>query len=492
MTTNPLEDHSLDGLPPLPGGADQAHPRRPPGAGPRRQEHGPVQELLRARACATGSTTARWTSTYRWLDDKFGKKPLLAEANKLAMKAGYAYCDATEAFQISYEIPPAKLAPGLYRNISGNTALALGFVAAVAEGRAPALPGLLPDHARLRHPARALDVQELRRDDLPGRGRDRGHRPPRSAPPTAARSPSPRPPGPGMALKTEAIGLAIAVELPLVIVRHPARRALDRPADQDRAGRPAARRSSAATPRPRCRCSPRPRPATASGSPSRRAASRSSTWCRDRPLRRLPRQRRRAVAHPERRRAAGDPGDASAPIPRASCPTRATRTPWRGRGRSPARPGLEHRIGGLEKQDGTGNVNYEPLNHEQMVRLRAAKVEAIVAGRARRRARRRSRGRPADRRLGLDLRRHHRRAARRSASKGRRIGHVHLRHLNPLPRNLGEVLKRYKQGPGARDEPGPARLGAAREVPGGRRRASTRSRASPSSSPRSKPRSRRS
>src|SRR6266700_3801770 len=68
--------------------------------------------------------------TYRWLDDKFKNKPLLAEANKRAMKAGYSYCEATEAFQVSYEIPPAKLAPGLYRNLSGNQALAMGFVVA--------------------------------------------------------------------------------------------------------------------------------------------------------------------------------------------------------------------------------------------------------------------------------------------------------------------------------------------------------------------------
>src|SRR5438034_10530361 len=71
--------------------------------------------------------------TYKWLDEKFGSKPVLAEANKIAMKAGYAYCDATEAFQVRYEVPPAKLAPGVYRNISGNTALALGFIAAAQQ-----------------------------------------------------------------------------------------------------------------------------------------------------------------------------------------------------------------------------------------------------------------------------------------------------------------------------------------------------------------------
>ena len=68
--------------------------------------------------------------TVRWIEGKFKNKPLLVEANKLAMKAGYSYCEATEAFQISYEIPPAQLAPGFYRNLSGNQALALGFVTA--------------------------------------------------------------------------------------------------------------------------------------------------------------------------------------------------------------------------------------------------------------------------------------------------------------------------------------------------------------------------
>src|SRR5712691_8620276 len=68
--------------------------------------------------------------TVRWIEEKFKNKPLLVEANKLAMKAGYSYCEATEAFQISYEIPPAQLAPGKYRNLSGNQALALGFITA--------------------------------------------------------------------------------------------------------------------------------------------------------------------------------------------------------------------------------------------------------------------------------------------------------------------------------------------------------------------------
>src|SRR5260221_9168450 len=76
-------------------------------------------------------------STYRWLEDKFSKKPLLVEANKLAMKAGYAYCDATEAFQVSYEIPPAKLPPGLYRNLPGNPPLPPAFVPAAQNAGLP-------------------------------------------------------------------------------------------------------------------------------------------------------------------------------------------------------------------------------------------------------------------------------------------------------------------------------------------------------------------
>ena len=110
----------------------------------------------------------------------------------------------------------------------------------------------------------------------------------------------------------------------------------------------------------------------------------------------------------------------------------------------PGTPGLEHRIGGLEKEETTGNVNYEPLNHERMVRLRAAKVEAIVqdvpdvipAG-------------DPDGDLLLvawgSTYGAITEAVRSQREKGVRVGHVHLRHLNPLPRNLGEVLKRYRK-----------------------------------------------
>ena len=83
-------------------------------------------------------------TTIRWIEDKFKNKPPLVRSQPLAMQAGYSYCEATEAFQISYEIPPAKLAPGVYRNISGNTALAMGFVAASQKAGMPLFLGSYP------------------------------------------------------------------------------------------------------------------------------------------------------------------------------------------------------------------------------------------------------------------------------------------------------------------------------------------------------------
>ena len=113
--------------------------------------------------------------TYRWIEDKFKTKPLLVEANKLAMQAGYSYCEATEAFQVSYEIPPAKLAPGVYRNLSGNQALAMGFVAASQKAGLPLFLGSYPITPASDILARTFQLQEFRRDHVSGRRRNRRH-----------------------------------------------------------------------------------------------------------------------------------------------------------------------------------------------------------------------------------------------------------------------------------------------------------------------------
>src|ERR1700719_3087289 len=155
-------------------------------------------------------------STTRWLEDKFKKNPVLVQVNKLAMQAGYSYCEATEAFQVSYEIPPAKLAPGLYRNISGNTALAMGSVAASQKAGIPLFLGSYPitpasDSLHELSMYKDFGVMTFQAEDeiaaiTSSIGAAYGGA-------LAVTTTS----GPGMALKTEAMGLATAVELPLVI-----------------------------------------------------------------------------------------------------------------------------------------------------------------------------------------------------------------------------------------------------------------------------------
>ena len=154
--------------------------------------------------------------TLRYLDDKFKNKPQLVTANKLAMQAGYSFCEATEAFQISYEIPPAKLSPGTYRNISGNAALALGFVAASQQAGIPLFLGSYPitpasDILHELSMYKDFGVTTFQaEDEIAAVSSAIG------ASYTGALAITTTS-GPGMALKTEAIGLAVAVELPLVI-----------------------------------------------------------------------------------------------------------------------------------------------------------------------------------------------------------------------------------------------------------------------------------
>ena len=114
--------------------------------------------------------------TERFLREKFAKKPDIAEANILAFRAGWNYGETTESFATTFEVAPAKLAQGTYRQITGNTALAYGLVAA-GQRSGPADPARhVPDHPGVGHPPRAVQAQELRHHHLPGRGRDRRHR----------------------------------------------------------------------------------------------------------------------------------------------------------------------------------------------------------------------------------------------------------------------------------------------------------------------------
>src|ERR1700682_5126973 len=155
-------------------------------------------------------------STVRWIEEKFKSKPLLVEANKLALKGGYSYCEATEAFQISYEIPPAQLTPGLYRSMSGNQALALGFVTAAQKSGLTLFQGsypITPASDILHELSQYKDFGVMTfqaEDEIAAITSAIGAA---YAGALAITTTS----GPGMALKTEALGLAVAVEIPLVI-----------------------------------------------------------------------------------------------------------------------------------------------------------------------------------------------------------------------------------------------------------------------------------
>jgi 2-oxoglutarate ferredoxin oxidoreductase subunit alpha len=441
MTSNPLEDHSLDGY---------------------RLFQVELTKLTRLALKETGLDAKSmdrcknffalgmcyWLynrsmdSTYRWLEDKFNDKPALAQANKLAMKAGYSFCEATEAFQVSYEIPPARLTPGLYRNISGNSALALGFVAASQRSGLRLFLGSYPitPASDILHELslyKSFGVMTFQAEDeiaaitsVIGAA---------YAGNLAITTTS----GPGMALKTEAIGLAIATELPLVVC--------DIQRGGPSTGLPTKTEQADLLQALFGRNSEAPVPVLAASTPgdcfwialeaSRIAlkymvpvivlsdgylANGAEPW-------KIPTLEELPEIPVEFRR------DPEGFLPYLRDPKTLAR-PWA----IPGTPGLEHRIGGLEKQDRTGNVNYEPLNHEAMVRIRAEKVAAIVqdipdvvpAG-------------DPDGDLLLvgwgSTYGSITAALRTQRAKGHRIGHVHLRHLNPLPRNLGQVLGRYRR-----------------------------------------------
>jgi 2-oxoglutarate ferredoxin oxidoreductase subunit alpha len=381
-------------------------------------------------------------ATERWLDQKFRAKPILAEANKLALKAGQAYCDATQAFQVQYEVPPAKLAPGLYRNLSGNTALALGFVAAAQKSGLSLFQGSYPitPASDILHELSALRnfgiVTFQAEDEIAAVTAAIGAAYAGSLASTTTS-------GPGMALKAEALGLATMVELPLVVVnvqRGGPSTGLPTKTEQADLLQALFGRNSEA-----------PIPVLAPLSPG------DCFWVALEASRIALKYMLPVVvlsdgylangAEPWRIPELDELGDVPVRLrtdpegfgPYVRDPETLAR-PWA----LPGTTGLEHRVGGLEKQDGSGNVSYDPLNHEKMVHLRAAKVkavgsdvpEAVPAGD------------PDGDLLVVGWGSTH--GAITAAlpgvrTKRRRVGHVHLRHLNPLPRNLGDVLKRYRR-----------------------------------------------
>jgi 2-oxoglutarate ferredoxin oxidoreductase subunit alpha len=365
-----------------------------------------------------------------FIREKFARKPEIAEANVLALKAGWNYGETTEAFAVTYEVAPAKLKSGDYRQISGNTALAYGLVTAgqlantqVVLGTYPITPAsdILHELSKYKH-FNVLTFQA--EDEIAGVGAALGASYGGALGVTSTS-------GPGIALKAEAIGLGVMMELPLVVVdvqRGGPSTGLPTKTEQadllqvlyGRNGESPVAVIAPATPSDcfdvaveaaRIALTYRtPVILLSDGA----IANGSEPW-------RIPdiasyEPISHTFAKPE------EPFEPYARDPETLARQFAV----------PGTPGLEHRIGGLEKANGSGNISYEPKNHDLMVRLRQAKIDGITV--------------PdlevddptGDAELLLVGW-----ACRRARRKGIKVAHAHIRYLNPFPANLGEVLKRY-------------------------------------------------
>src|SRR6266566_2761361 len=439
QATNPLEDHSLDAYRVFPVQLERLTQTALEELGLDAKSMNRCKNFFALGMCYWLYNRSM-DHTYRWLDDKFKNKPLLAEANKRAMKAGYSYCEATEAFQVSYEIPPAKLAPGLYRNLSGNQALAMGFVVAARKAGLQLFLGSYPitpasDILHELSGYKNFGVLTFQAEDEIAAITSAIGAAYSGALAITTTS------GPGMALKTEAMGLAVAVELPIVVC--------DIQRGGPSTGLPTKTEQADLLQAMFGRNSEAPIPVLAASTPgdcfwvaleaSRIAlkymvpvivlsdgylANGAEPW-RIPNLTEIPQIPVHFVTDPQ------------GFLPYKRDPQTLAR-PWA----IPGTPGLEHRIGGLEKQDVTGNVSYDPDNHDLMVRLRAQKVAGIAQDIPE---------------LEVDDQDGARTlvlswggtygsvaaAVRRVRATGKKVAHAHLRYLNPFPRNTGDVLRRY-------------------------------------------------
>jgi len=379
--------------------------------------------------------------TLRWIQDKFKKTPELVEANARVLKAGYNYGETTEIFAVHYEVKPAKLKPGKYRSLTGNEATAWGFITASVKsgldlflGSYPITPASDILHELSRHKNFRVKTFQAE-DEIAGVTAAIGAA---YGGALAITSTS----GPGLALKSEAIGLAVMTELPIVII------------DVQRGG-----------------------PSTGLPTKTEQADLLQAVWGRnsESPV---------AVVAP------CTPGDCFTMAIEASriatkymtpviflsdgylangaepwaipdvhslpdiTPTFRTEAegfhpylrdektlsrPWA----IPGFPGLEHRVGGLEKQHITGNVSYDPENHEFMVKIRQEKIDRITNDIP-----------PAT------VEGDHegdllvvgwgstygaiKTAVDRKRGEGKSVSMLHLRYINPLQRNVGEILYKFK------------------------------------------------
>ncbi|MGW0785612.1 2-oxoacid:acceptor oxidoreductase subunit alpha [Streptomyces sp. NPDC002913] len=386
--------------------------------------------------------------TEAFLRSKFAKKPTIAEANVAAFRAGWNFGETTEDFAVSYEVAPASQAfpTGTYRNISGNLALSYGLIAAGRQAELPVYLGSYPItpasdilHELSKHKNFGVRTFQAE-DEIAGIGAALGAAFGGSLGVTTTS-------GPGVALKSETIGLAVSLELPLLIIdiqRGGPSTGLPTKTEQADLlqamyGRNGEAPVPIVAPRTPADCFDAALDAARIALTYRTPvfllsdgylANGSEPW-RIPETDSLPDLRTRFASGPNHELADGT--EVFWPYKRDP---RTLARPWA----VPGTPGLEHRIGGIEKQDGTGNISYDPANHDFMVRTRQAKIDGIEVPDL-------EVDDPADARtlvLGWGSTYGPITAAvRRLRAAGETIAQAHLRHLNPFPRNLGEVLKRY-------------------------------------------------
>jgi 2-oxoglutarate/2-oxoacid ferredoxin oxidoreductase subunit alpha len=380
--------------------------------------------------------------TVAWIDSKFSARPVVAEANKRALKAGYAFGETTEIFHTHYRVRPAKLPPGTYRNITGNEATALGFLVASRLADRPLFYGSYPitpasDILHQLSTYKTFGVKTFQaEDEIAAIGAAIGASYGGALGMTASS-------GPGIALKTEAMGLAVMVELPLVVI------------DVQRAGpstgMPTKNEQADLLQVMFGRNSDSPIPIVAPATPGECFDLAIEAW-------RIALKYMTPVAYlSDAFLATGSEPwkiPTFADLPRIGVENATDPATYRPYQRDPdtlarpwavpGTPGLEHRIGGLEKADVTGNVSYDPDNHHRMQTLRAAKVAGIardiapleVFG-------------PANGDLLIlgwgSTYGAIRSAVERLHADGASVAHAHLRHLNPFPANTEEVLRSYRR-----------------------------------------------
>lgn len=379
----------------------------------------------------------------KYIDDKFSTTPVIANSNKLALKAGWLYGEVSEIFQETYEVGAAKLEPGLYRSMSGNQATAWGLMAAAEKADIPLFLGSYPIT-----PASDI-LHELSRfknfgvttfqaeDEIAAIASAVGAA---FAGQLAVTSSS----GPGVALKGEAIGLAVSVELPLVIVnvqRGGPSTGLPTKTEQADLLQAVVGRNG--------EC---PAVVVAASTPSEcfimameaarlalkymvpvflltdgYLANGSEPW-------KIP----EAHELPDVKKEYWTEKEGFFPFRRDQ---ETLARAWA----IPGTPGLEHRIGGLEKDHDSGNISYDPINHERMVRTRQRKVDLIANDIPEAEVY----GAPNGGELLIIGWGSTYGAIRQAVHIAREekldVSHLHLRHLNPFPRNLGEVMKKYKR-----------------------------------------------